>query len=64
MITPQAHLNARQMRADRIARTRIIGAWICALTVGAGTLMMAHMALGLALDLPEITARAAALSGM
>ncbi len=60
MRSPQSHLNSRRLRADRIVTARIVGTWICALTVAAGTLMMAHMALGLALDLPDIVARGAA----
>ncbi len=60
MLTPQARLNARRIRADRIVTARIIGTWICAVTVAAGTLMIAHMALGLARDLPDIVARGAA----
>jgi hypothetical protein len=60
MRSPQARLNARHLRAARLARGRIIGSWICALTVAAGTLMLAHMALGLALHLPDLIARGAA----
>lgn len=60
MQSPQARLNARQMRADRIARNRIIGAWICAMTVAAGTLMIAHMALALAVQMPDLIAESAA----
>lgn len=60
MMTPQARLNARQIHADRMARARIIGAWVCALTVAVGTVMMAHMALGLAVQMPDLIARSAA----
>jgi hypothetical protein len=64
MLSPQAHINARQMQADRMARHRIIGAWIAALTVAAGTAMLAHMTLSLALALPDILARSAAMAAM
>ncbi len=60
MNAPQARLNATRIRADRLLRARVIGAWICTLTVAAGTLLIAHMALALAVQMPDLVAAGAA----
>jgi hypothetical protein len=64
MNSPFTHLNTARLQAERKTRNRIIGAWIAALTVASGTILIAHMTLSLALALPDIIARAAALQAL
>ena len=57
MITPQAPLNARAIRAEQSAQ-RIRLSALCAAAALAGlALLLAHMALTTALALPELAAQ-------
>ena len=64
MTSPQTRLNDAVMRAEARSTRHIIGAWLTALVVAAALVLLARMGLQLALDLPEIAARAIALRGM
>jgi hypothetical protein len=64
MTSPQSRMNAHQMQADNMSRMRLVGCWIAALTVASGTVLIGHMILTLAVALPDIIARGAALSAM
>ena len=64
MTSPQTRMNAAVIRAEARNARHILGAWLTALVVGAALVLLARMGLQLALDLPEIAARAIALRGM